>query len=246
MSKKALLVGINYRGTSSELNGCINDVNSMRSYLQTKGYTDFTVLTDDTPTKPTRANILAALLGLILSGSSQLFFHYSGHGTQVKDVSGDEKDGKDEAICPIDYDTAGMIIDDEIRGIFNSLTTSQTLTVLLDCCHSGTGCDLAYNLYGRVGSNSSFTLVKDKKGRATNGKVVMLSGCRDNQTSADAFLAGKYSGAMTYSFLEAIKTKKTWDSLLKEIRRILKRKGFSQIPMLSSGRSLSLTSSISL
>jgi len=31
--KKALLIGINYRGTANELGGCINDVNSMKNIL---------------------------------------------------------------------------------------------------------------------------------------------------------------------------------------------------------------------
>lgn len=242
MAKKALLVGINYRGSSSELNGCINDVNNMKAFLQTKGYSDFTVMTDDTPTKPTRNNILKALLDLILSGASQLFFHYSGHGTYVKDLNFDEADGRDESIFCIDNQ---LIIDDELRGILACLQKGQTLVAILDCCHSGSAFDLAYNLYERVGSGA-FSLVKDNKAFATTGQVIMLSGCTDSTTSTDAFLNGKYGGAMTFSFLEAVKTKKTWNDLLKEIRRLLKTKGFDQIPMLSAGKALNLGSSIVL
>ena len=59
MVKYAVLIGINYTGTEHELYGCINDVNNMKLFLQSQlGYTDFVMLTDDTPVKPTRANIL--------------------------------------------------------------------------------------------------------------------------------------------------------------------------------------------
>ena len=41
-----------------------------------------------------------------------LFFHYSGHGGQQADKDGDEADGKDETLVPLDYQTAGQITDD--------------------------------------------------------------------------------------------------------------------------------------
>ena len=33
--KNALLVGINYKGTNYQLNGCINDVTNMSKFLKT-------------------------------------------------------------------------------------------------------------------------------------------------------------------------------------------------------------------
>ena len=66
-------------------------------------------------------------------------FHYSGHGSQVIDVSGDEPDGKDETICPHDFATEGMILDDDLRKVFSSLPAGVHLDVILDSCHSGSG-----------------------------------------------------------------------------------------------------------
>ena len=60
------------------------------------------------------------LLELIISDAKTLFFHYSGHGSYIKDENGDEVDGKDECLCPIDYAYSGMIIDDEIKGILQN------------------------------------------------------------------------------------------------------------------------------
>lgn len=245
MTRRALLIGINYRGTSSELNGCINDVEHMMKFLETKGYRDFTVLTDDTSIKPTRANILRCLLDLILSGASQLFVHYSGHGSYTYDRDGSEKDRRDETLVPLDYASAGMIIDDELRGILQCATRRQKITCILDCCHSGTGMDLAYGLYERSGG-TRLSMVRDRKMKKTPARIIMLSGCKDPQTSADAWEDSKYQGAMSWAFLECIKKCKTWSSLLTSIRSQLKSGGYSQIPMLTSGQSLSLRSSVSI
>lgn len=250
MSKKALLVGINYKGTEAELNGCINDVNAVKDFITKNGYRDITIMTDDTVKKPTRVNILSELLNLILSGATNLFFHYSGHGSYVKDENGDEADGRDECLVPIDYQRAGMIIDDELRGILQCLNSNQKLFVVLDCCHSGTGMDLAYNLYER---GSRYALVKDNKCDLTRGQVIMISGCQDNQTSADAFIGGKYQGALTESFMSAINGKTgnksynrmTWEELIQKIKKRLQGK-YTQRPNLASGKQLNLRSRVEL
>lgn len=77
-----------------------------------------TVLTDDTsdPQKmPTKANIQRWMSWLVEGAKKDdaLFFHYSGHGVQVKVDNAAEADGLGEAICPLDYKQAGMILDME-------------------------------------------------------------------------------------------------------------------------------------
>jgi hypothetical protein len=42
---------------------------------------------------------------------------YVGHGGQTKDLDGDEEDGYDEVIYPVDFRTAGHIVDDEMHRI---------------------------------------------------------------------------------------------------------------------------------
>ncbi len=136
--KKALLVGINYIGMDCPLNGCINDIENMRDILKNEfGYNDITMMSDNTIMKPTRSNIMKELLNLILSDATYLYFHYSGHGSQVRDVNGDEADKMDECLVPIDYEINGMILDDELKGILQCLNSNKKLTMVLDCCHSG-------------------------------------------------------------------------------------------------------------
>src|SRR5690242_21308200 len=122
MVKKALIVGINYYGSSCQLAGCINDAKNMMAALQAQDYTLFRLLTDEPGTaaeyRPTKANMLAGFQWLLAGATPEdrLFFHYSGHGTQTYDYSGDEEDLKDEAMCPVDCQTAGFITDDELRA----------------------------------------------------------------------------------------------------------------------------------
>ncbi len=135
----------------------MRDVTYMVHLLRTKfafNDADFYVMTDKDhgiqnvhSGKPTRRNILEAMKWLV-SGAQpghSLFFHFSGHGSQVRDTSGDEADGFDETILPMDYQSAGHIVDDEIYDIMvRRLPKGARLTSVMDCCHSGTGMDLPY------------------------------------------------------------------------------------------------------
>jgi len=251
-TKKALLVGINYTGTEAALNGCINDVKNVQQLLISKfGYkeADITVMTDETELHPTRNNILAYFLDLLLSDNSDLYFHYSGHGSQIKDDNGDEKDVSDEALVPLDYLEAGLITDDELRGLLQCLKASCKLTIVLDCCHSGTGIDLAYNLYERMGKNY---LLADSTNKMNNtrGQVVCISGCMDSQTSADAYISAQYQGALTNSFINAMNTitgrSRTYNNIYNTIKTGLRAGKYTQIPCLSSGTLVDINSIMNL
>ncbi|KAA8494504.1 Metacaspase-1 [Porphyridium purpureum] len=155
--RKAVLIGINYTGTRNQLKGCVNDVRFIKHLLQTRfGFKDedFFILTDEDPkisgvrrAAPTRYNIIDALRWLIggVTAGDSLFFHFSGHGSQVRDTNGDEEDGYDETILPVDFQRAGQIVDDELHAILvKPLPAGARLTALIDACHSGTGLDLPY------------------------------------------------------------------------------------------------------
>lgn len=74
-----------------------------------------------------------------------VFVHYSGHGGRVRDYSGDEDDGYDETLIPVDFKKAGQIVDDDILKILvKPMRAGVNVTVLMDCCHSGTVLDLPY------------------------------------------------------------------------------------------------------
>lgn len=58
---------------------------------------------------------------------------------QVQDLDGDEEDGLDETLMPVDYEDVGHIVDDEIHSILvDGLQAGSSLTSVIDTCHSGT------------------------------------------------------------------------------------------------------------
>ncbi|KAI0190726.1 caspase domain-containing protein [Xylaria flabelliformis] len=167
--RKALLVGINYFGQRGQLRGCINDVRNMSSYLAEHfGYKreDMVILTDDQQnpmSQPTKQNLLRAMHWLVKDArpNDSLFFHYSGHGGQTKDLDGDEEDGYDEVIYPVDFRQVGHITDDEMHRIMvRPLQAGVRLTAIFDSCHSGTALDLPY-IYSTQGILKEPNLAKE-------------------------------------------------------------------------------------
>jgi hypothetical protein len=75
-----------------------------------------------------------------------------------------------------------------------------------------------------------------------NKRVVMFSGCRDDQTSADANIAGSFVGAMSWSFLESQRRfgNQTYLQILQNSRGLLKASRYSQVPQLSVGTQIDL------
>jgi len=287
--RKALLIGINYFGQRGQLRGCINDVKNMSTYLiENFGYKreDMVILTDDQQnpmSQPTKQNILKAMHWLVKDAqpNDSLFFHYSGHGGQTKDLDGDEEDGYDEVIYPVDFRQVGHIVDDEMHRIMVvPLQAGVRLTAIFDSCHSGTALDLPYvystqgilkepNLakeagQGLLGVVSSYShgdlggVTSNLMGffkKVTSGDeaynrtvatktspadVIMWSGSKDDQTSADANIAAQATGAMSWAFITAMKKnpQQSYVQLLNSIRDELATK-YTQKPQLSCSHPLS-------
>ncbi|MCJ7636533.1 MAG: caspase family protein [Nitrososphaeraceae archaeon] len=248
--KKCLLIGINYNGSGSQLNGCINDSENLKLMLINSGYfkeNEITMLNDNLNDNlfPTKANLLAQFNEIVKFANEnkdkqvRLFVSYSGHGTSVVDKNGDEDDGMDEALCPVDYVNSGFIVDDDIRSNFiNLLPENAKLVMLVDACHSATMLDLKYSYL----VNAKNTYLVHDKNAATLCDVVSISGCRDNQTSADAWefdiqeKKNEAQGAMTASFLASYSENISYHALIDKIRVWLKVKGYAQVPQLTSGK----------
>lgn len=228
--KFGLLYGCNYKETPYELNGCINDAKRSYEWLKTNNsYDDLQLLTDETDDKPTRDNIISYLKELVskVKANDFIFIHFSGHGTQIRDISGDERDGKDEVFVSLDLKG---IVDDEIATILKAIPKGVNVFILMDCCHSGTIVDLPYSIYQGRGYN----IANNRNNFDAN--IYMLSGCRDDQVSYDAFILDRYQGAMTNAFYTAIRNRKSIHVryLLGYVQYILYRQGYPQRPQLSS------------
>lgn len=84
-----------------------------------------------------------------------------GHGGQTKDLDGDEEDGYDEVIYPVDFRQVGHIVDDEMHAIMVApLPPGVRLTAIFDSCHSGTALDLPY-IYSTQGLLKEPNLAKE-------------------------------------------------------------------------------------
>ncbi len=169
----ALIIGINdYNdGDVKDLKWCVDDATDLRNSLIDNGWKDseIVLLTDGGATK-------SAILGTLTSFVAQagkndyLFLYYSGHGTVVGDASGDEPDGSDEAIVPVDYidgDNTTLILDDELGEIFSGSSTQKGVFIF-DACNSGGFINKALNTGGL---NVRYTETANIKGQATNGDL---------------------------------------------------------------------------
>ena len=240
--KNALLIGCNYINSEYELRGCINDATNINQILtESYGFDNIVLLTDETEKKPNKEIILEELKQLLINASSGdiLFLSFSGHGINLVDRNGDEKDGLDEVIVTLDIE---YITDDELNSLIQRhLKKNVTLFALFDCCHSGTILDLRYQYLDSTRVNKD---TENLKNLETEGNVIMISGCMDRQTSMDAYIrtAGTYQGAMTWAFLETINKhpELAWIDLLNRMRYYLKNADYEQIPQLSSGKELDL------
>ena len=137
------LIGINYIGQQGQLSGCHNDVGNIKKYLiKEHGFneSEMLILMDDGKHHPpTKRNIEDAFSRMTQysKAGDVVLVHYSGHGGKVRDVSGDEEDGFDETLIPVDFKTAGQIIDDDVLKILvKPMRAGVHCTVLMDCCHS--------------------------------------------------------------------------------------------------------------
>lgn len=337
--RRALLIGINYTGQSAELAGCVNDIVDMRAVCAALKYDEVGVLYDGHwagvfnpadnrlgDTKPTRANMTAAFRWLVAGAAKgdRLYLHYSGHGGQLRAlVPGTEADASDETLVPVDYDAAGMMRDDELRALLVEPLrgTGAVLRAALDCCHSGTGMDLKYNLsltgapsvwngtlrgggsadqldslqsvvarltadavrlelsrwFGETAvakhlgapAAAEFTEWTDDdteialtaaaiEGRSigalvsTAPDILVVSGCADRQTSADASFDRRANGALTYYLLAVLRpaiANGAWPpaiNFLRDLRRRLRAGGYDQIPQVSSEAPVSMSTKFNL
>ncbi|KHN33530.1 Metacaspase-1 [Glycine soja] len=143
---------------------------------------------------PTKRNILESLKWLVKDCKSEdsLVFYFSGHGLQQPEYcKGDEIDGLDETICPVDFVREGMITDNDINStIVQPLKKGVTLHAVIDACHSGTTLDLMYLCKKEKGSwnwkDSKPPHSKKPMTKQTNGGLsICLSACKDSQMAAD-------------------------------------------------------------
>jgi metacaspase-1 len=214
-----------YQGWNGKLVACEFDANDMEKLASERGFDSEKLLT-----KQATAEALTSALKKAsqkLDSGDTLLLTYSGHGGQVPDANGDEKDRMDETWVLYNR----QMVDDELYSLFGTFKPGVRIAIFSDSCHSGTVAKDAMDAVGpdRMarsvnGGDSQQPRVKgmpDEVVRSVyeankdeydeiqkslppfdkaniGASVILTSGCQDNQTSLD----GDKNGLFTQTLLE--------------------------------------------
>ena len=243
--KKAFCFSINdYPGIQNDLKGCNNDSKNWADLLKNSYGFSVNRIIDSAVTRSTVINTMTDLIVNSKEGDI-LVFTYSGHGTSIIDNSYDEINGKDEAICLYD----DLLIDDDIRDIFNKLPKGVRLTFISDSCFSGTVSRSFLNVM------NDFTFISipkylppkdDMEAIRTNSlpslkafaypeegmNHILISGTDDKSYSYDAEIDGEPAGAFSYYAIQVLKNNPhiTYKDFYNKIREILPSDRYLQSP----------------
>jgi hypothetical protein len=252
--KLALLIGIDNYEKVNDLDGCVNDVQNMKALLRDKfGFEEpsIKVLVNE---QATRKAILDAFQQHLIAQAKQgdlVVFHYSGHGSQMKDApGGDEPDQYDETIVPQDsrLPTVYDIPDDSINSLLQLLSEkTDNITFIFDSCHSGTGSRGAGKIR-KVDRDErtppapdTFTVGArgvaegDEAFRPKDAKYVLLSGSASDQLSYEYFADGQANGAFTYFLVKEIRAatgKLTYQDVMDKVKGNVSARYSSQEPQI--------------
>ena len=230
--KRAFLVGISHYDTAltgyqwNNING-VNDVELLTPLLRGQGFQVVSLLDD----KATYAGITQQLSHFIRNSKAGdiVYLHFSTHGQPVEDQNGDEDDGWDEAIVPVDaykqyrkeeYEGERHLLDDQINNYIKQLRTKLGakgfLYVIIDACHAGTtsrGNNDDIIRGTRVGLTSSDKIFKPSKDKRSHypllqsnklADVVFLEACRADQVNTEIQVEGQRYGALSFHLAKAI------------------------------------------
>jgi hypothetical protein len=247
MKRKAFLVGLNrYPDPRNNLKGCVNDVLLMAKTLREQyGFTGGTDIQADRRACYIRNIRRTGRLVMDAAPGDSLVFHYSGHGAQVRTFR-DELSDNSMRSSAHDLDWDHPFTDDDLAEICKEVPKGVLLTVILDCCHSGTGLreflrpdlpirykylsapvEVRHRSEPRIenrGIDRSMTMTgPDRKLPArrfgisiAKTNAVLIAGCRSDQLSADAWIDGDYHGALTYYLWRSLRDAK-WKTTYRKL-----------------------------
>jgi hypothetical protein len=246
--RRALLIGINAYQHVPPLQGALNDIETMRQVLVTRfGFPEsrITMVKDK---EATRAGILAAFEALVkeTKPGDFVYIHYSGHGSQVKDLNGDEEDGLDETLIPQDGRGPAVpdIVDDELDEILSRLPTRSAL-IVLDSCHSGTATrsvglrtrSIPQEAAARLGLYKRWTARTRAVVPLMKARYVLMTGAASHQPALDGPVDGRYHGLFTYALSRSLGSavqeatpSDVFAGAIRELKRVQVQLGLASMP----------------
>lgn len=269
MSKKALLVGCNYVAPDGSMDfyGSVNDAFNIANLLVGSfGYQrkNIRLLLDHNAKfeRPNEANVKKWCNWLIKDAKpgDNLVFGYFGHGGQTYDIeNGDEKDKLDEVMCLVDD---GFVTDDYFHEmVISKLPEGVTLTCIIDCCVSGTICDLPHvemfqGYVKPMPATTTYELHEGALAKMPKATVMCISSCMDSESSYEygvynaqdyfpyplaypLYVCSEgttYSGFMSREIAKVV-TKNpqlNWRQLLRQLHMVSNVKAQLQVPVIST------------
>lgn len=212
-AKHALIVGVDKYGNLDpkyELSGCVNDAKLMKSILVDHFRFDESSITSLHNEDASQDGILAQMNRLAddVGKDDIVLFHYSGHGSTRTSADPSEASGMDSTIMPTDSGRHPKpnldISDKDINAWLERLTRkTRNITLIFDCCHSGTITRDAFGGKVRAVEDDNRSLEEmgidpanvPKPTKAATREVgpsgwltlsdayVVMSGCRDDECS---------------------------------------------------------------
>ena len=212
----------------NDING-VEDINLLSPILTKQGF----VLTTLLDSQATYDNITTQLTQFIRKTKKGdiVYLHFSTHGQPVEDLNGDEEDGWDEAIVPIDaykmyrkgiYEGKKHLLDDQLNGYVKQLRgrvgKTGFLYVVIDACHAGTSSrandeTVRGTKVGFTYNNKVFKPSMQKKSHykieanPQLSNVLFVEACRPDQVNTEINVAGKRYGPLSYNIAQALATK---------------------------------------
>jgi uncharacterized caspase-like protein len=223
--KFALIVGINNYQNVPKLEGCVEDVRDMKEVLLSKfefPENRILVLTDE---QATHEAIINAFKSHLIENARNnpnaiIVFHYSGHGSQTEDKNGDEADGLDETIVPVnsrDPEEKNFdITDDELDELFDELSRfTPNTTFILDSCHSGSATrgetarevaqDKRRQPQQKPLARTRSSDLQNVDVLPKNERYVTISACMASERSYETVNGKKHNGVFTFHLVEALR-----------------------------------------
>ena len=244
-SKRALIIAIgayDQQPTGWKALNAVNDVPLVREALLRHGFAaaDIAVLTDRACTK---AGIVGAIQSHLIDAAKPgdvVFLHYTGHGQRIVDDNGDEADGFDEALIPIDapnkyrqkgYRGENHLRDDEFGSLLDRIRrkvgAGGEVIFTVDACHSGsiTRGDGLENPAAPAEPTGYIEMPALPGAQAGLAPFVVFSSSSYNQPTSETFGPGKQPvGPLSYAFsrsFAAATPKVTYRHLYAEIKKIM-------------------------
>ncbi len=231
--KKAIIIGSNYFGEYT-LNGCLNDCVNIRNLLiGVFGFNNQRITKiDDNNIKPTKENITREFKNMLslANDGDILFFHFSGHGFQIRTDDRKEIDGYDEVIFTNENNISlEAISDNDLKQmISDNLKSDATVFMLFDSCHSGTVMDLKWNYdmaTGEFVENTNDVEIQ------IPGNVIMFGSCQESELSSDFYVDYQSQGILSYEFIKCVRNNPNI-SLANLLNQLQTNMGKSQTPQL--------------